>query len=85
MKNPSVEFGDTVDVKHHMHDGNKKNVLNDVPFSNETTENLRIDDDNEDDDVNDNSRGHLSLQEIWNILFCFLAWACNVSIVTLGT
>jgi hypothetical protein len=26
----------------------------------------------------------LTVQEIWNLLFCFLAWACNVSTVTLG-
>ena len=27
---------------------------------------------------------NLSVREIWNLSFCFLAWACNVSIVTLG-
>lgn len=26
---------------------------------------------------------HLTVQEIWNLSFCFLAWACNVSTVTL--
>jgi hypothetical protein len=26
----------------------------------------------------------LSPLEKWNVFFCFLAWACNVSIVTLG-
>jgi MFS family permease len=27
---------------------------------------------------------YLTVQEIWNLSFCFLAWACNVSTVTLG-
>lgn len=30
------------------------------------------------------NRANLTGQERWNIFFCFLAWACNVSIVTLG-
>ena len=38
-----------------------------------------------DNDIDDKHRAHLSAKEIWNIMFCFLAWACNVSIVTLGT
>ena len=31
-----------------------------------------------------NATNHLTVQELRNLLFCFLAWACNVSIVTLG-
>lgn len=49
---------------------------------NGTNDKITLDDDN---DINDTNRAYLTGQEIWNIIFCFLAWACNVSIVTLGT
>jgi hypothetical protein len=82
MTNLPVALDDTV-VAEHQIDYIRKNTCNDVPVSNtEADENIEHDD--QDDSLNDKSRGHLSAQETWNIIFCFLAWACNVSIVTLG-
>jgi uncharacterized membrane protein len=37
------------------------------------------------DNTNDDAhRSHLTRQEIWNLTFCLLSWACTISISTLG-
>ena len=82
MTNPSAKQDDAVAEEWLVED--KRDA---VPFSNGTKENINLDDgDNHvDGDINETDRAHLSGQEVWNLIFCFLAWACNVSIVTLGT
>lgn len=77
MTNPLVEVGDRVEATT---DEKCSNVVNDVPFSNGSIQSDSL----QDDRTNFKSRGYLSAQETWNVIFCFLAWACNVSIVTLG-
>lgn len=68
MTNLSVELDDCVVAEHHI-DDISKDTFNDVPFSNDTNENIELDD--KDDSPNDKSRGHLSAQETWNIFFAF--------------
>ena len=75
---PSINFDDAEAAVHHMEDKLSRGEAH----GNGTNDNITLDDDN---DINDKNRAHLTGQEIWNIIFCFLAWACNVSIVTLGT
>ena len=81
MTGPDLESADAAIQQHHATD--------DVTLAPGTTtthdHNIKLhNDDVNSPNISEDNRGHLSGKEIWNIIFCFLAWACNVSIVTLG-
>lgn len=57
-------------------------AIHEVPISSPTI--AKDEEDCADVAINPEKCDHLTVQEIWNLLFCFLAWACNVSTVTLG-
>ena len=83
MTGPDLESADAAIQQHHTTD----DVVTLAPGTTTTTHDHNIKLHNDDDNspnISDDNRGHLSGKEIWNIIFCFLAWACNVSIVTLG-
>ena len=84
MTTPSIDLEEVEAAVHHMEDKNLVTASTDVMLYSNSGSNVKItlDDNNE---INDTNRTHLTGQETWNIIFCFLAWACNVSIVTLGT
>jgi hypothetical protein len=81
MTTPSIDLEDD-GAAAVQHTDDKKISTRDAIHSNGNTEIVAL---NDDSDISDTNRAHLTGQETWNIIFCFLAWACNVSIVTLGT